>query len=251
MQEEQRGAETTAEIVRRQFDEREEKIREAAKWLIASFAAVGAALIAGSQLSSIGRLPLCVDWSMDCARLWVALLGTVASLVGVVLAIWIGVTLLVPDPAPVHALKGEWQGKDPYLRTYFTENRSLLQGFDDFEDVDRQEKAAYLEVDRLRELVEEASGPGQAELEEEYRAADAHPADILERSDVLVSTANHVRFVHAFQASLVGSSRTRGLPFSPWDSRVRVGGESARCVSCRIDARSKSDRRKSDWGESP
>ena len=41
----------------------DDAIREAAKWLVGSFAAVGAALIAGSQLSSIGHLPVCAPGS--------------------------------------------------------------------------------------------------------------------------------------------------------------------------------------------
>jgi hypothetical protein len=39
------------------LDAQGDKIREAAKWVVGSFAAVGAALIAGSQLSSIGKIP--------------------------------------------------------------------------------------------------------------------------------------------------------------------------------------------------
>jgi uncharacterized protein YjbI with pentapeptide repeats len=206
---------TTAEVVRQQFEGREEKIRDAAKWLIASFAAVGAALIAGSQLSSIGKLPLCAPRSLDCARLWIAVFGTLASLLGVVFAIWIGVTLLVPDPAPVSVLREEWKSRGSYLQTYFRNNSSLLQGFKDLDDMDRQEADAFREVDRLRAEVEGASQGERDKLEQELSAADSYLGEILERSDVVVSTANHVRFVHAFKSGalkkLVGAASLAAL----------------------------------------
>ena len=42
-------------------DRPSDRIRDAGKWLIGASAAVGAALIAGSQLSDIGSLPLCAS----------------------------------------------------------------------------------------------------------------------------------------------------------------------------------------------
>ena len=51
-----------------------DRTRETAKWLIASFAAVGAALVAGSQISSLG--------SATGGRLVAAAIGAVVGLGG-------------------------------------------------------------------------------------------------------------------------------------------------------------------------
>jgi hypothetical protein len=68
-----------------------DRIRETAKWLIASFAAVGAALVAGSQISSIG--------SAHGVRLAVAVGGAVLGLGGVAFAI--NAVWMVLEPAQV------------------------------------------------------------------------------------------------------------------------------------------------------
>ncbi|WP_234336909.1 pentapeptide repeat-containing protein [Streptomyces xylophagus] len=81
-----------------------EKIREAAKWLIGSSAAVGAALLAGSQLSNIGKL----DWG---ARFVVALVGAGIGLAAVVAAIWLAVGLMIPVVVTIDQLDDAWTGK--------------------------------------------------------------------------------------------------------------------------------------------
>src|SRR3954453_2370068 len=65
-------------------------IRETAKWIIAAFTAVGAALIAGSQFSNIGHL----DFG---ACSVVTVIGFLIGLVGVAGAIWACVRVLSPD----------------------------------------------------------------------------------------------------------------------------------------------------------
>jgi len=57
------------------FERANDRIRGAAKWLIASSAAVGAALIAGSQLSSVGKLEIGLPTTVASARLWIAAAG--------------------------------------------------------------------------------------------------------------------------------------------------------------------------------
>jgi Pentapeptide repeats (8 copies) len=83
-------------------------IRDAAKWMVASSAAVGAVLIAGSQVSSIGKLEVCVPGPVGCNRLWVALLGAVTGLGAVVYAIWQAVRLLLPVSLTLHDLEELW-----------------------------------------------------------------------------------------------------------------------------------------------
>src|SRR5690349_13767483 len=66
-----------------------DRIRETTKWLITTFAALGAILIAGTQLSAIGEL--------DLARgdFWVALVGGLGALIGIWLAIWHASNVLI------------------------------------------------------------------------------------------------------------------------------------------------------------
>jgi hypothetical protein len=65
-------------------------VRGTAKWLIAAFAAIGGALIAGSQLSDLGKL------SDDPGRLALALAGAVAALAGIAFAICYTAKVLLP-----------------------------------------------------------------------------------------------------------------------------------------------------------
>lgn len=164
---------TTREIA----EARSEKIRDAAKWLVGSFAAVGAALIAGSQLSSIGQLPLCTGWSLSCLRLPLALLGAAAGLGGVVWAIWTAVLMLVPNNQPASTLQKEWmKGEKSAVFRFFNENRPYLQGYKDFADLDAQERAAYAKRDELSERYDRAEPREQDEIRSELEALPRVPA---------------------------------------------------------------------------
>lgn len=65
-----------------------EAIRNVAKWYVAALGAIGAIVLAGSQLSSIGAL------SLDSARLWLAVAGIVVGLSAILWAISAVVTFL-------------------------------------------------------------------------------------------------------------------------------------------------------------
>jgi hypothetical protein len=109
------------------------RIREAAKWLVASAAAVGAAMLAGSQLSSIGELDIGWPTSVEHARFWVALLGAVAGLGAVVYAIWTAVQIMLPKLVLISELAQAWDTETgplaPVVRQ-FKRNTKYLQGFD-------------------------------------------------------------------------------------------------------------------------
>jgi hypothetical protein len=93
-----------------------QRIRDTAKWLIASAAAVGAALIAGSQLSSIGRLDAGWPTSAATARLWVAGAGALLGLAGVAFAIGAAVRVLLPVQVLIADLDDEWDAPGAQLR---------------------------------------------------------------------------------------------------------------------------------------
>ncbi|HKZ04361.1 MAG TPA: hypothetical protein VJU81_02735 [Methylomirabilota bacterium] len=119
-----------------------DRIRETVKWIIASFAAVGAAMLAGTQLSGIGEL--------DPAgfRMWLAIIGGALVLVGIALAVWTGSTVLITGPVALSELvRGRVPGSvDRLLQS----NKVFLGGFADvdslqaaFESATREMRAAY------------------------------------------------------------------------------------------------------------
>jgi hypothetical protein len=119
------------------FKDANERIRDAGKWLIAASAAVGAILVAGSQLSSIGKL-------QTGPRLWTAMAGAVLGLWGVVAAIWSAVRLLLPVQITLRDVQTRWdQWRDDLGRfrawrqrikmpdvAFFKKNRVFLGGVD-------------------------------------------------------------------------------------------------------------------------
>lgn len=74
----------------------------AAKWLIGALGAIGAVLIAGSQLSSIGSLTVG-------PRLVAAIVGLGIGLTAVLYSIWQVVNLLAPERYTIRELSLEWQ----------------------------------------------------------------------------------------------------------------------------------------------
>jgi hypothetical protein len=143
-----------------------ELIRAAAKWLIGSLGAIGALLIAGSQLSNIGAL------EGDGSRLRWAVLGLAASLAAILLAIWRVTALLLPHAITIDELAIQWEKAKPtregvqwWLRWkypavhYLARHRQYLGGSDDRtipQVRDAWWAAGYEESDLapLRELIE-------------------------------------------------------------------------------------------------
>jgi len=106
-------------------------IRDTAKWLIASAAAVGAVLIAGSQLSSIGRLDAGWPTGAATARLWVAGAGALLGLAAVVFAIASAVRVLLPVQVLIADLADNWERPTSALRpvvAFFRRQPKFLQG---------------------------------------------------------------------------------------------------------------------------
>lgn len=89
-----------------------DSIRQSARWLIGSFAAVGAILAAGVSLSDVGTLH---GW-----RLALAVLGATGALTAVVIALWQVSTILIPrlpllDELSEHAGLKELLAREPEM----------------------------------------------------------------------------------------------------------------------------------------
>ena len=99
------------------------QIRDAAKWLIAAFAAISTVFLAGTQFSSIGSLP----WGWRAAAAMVAAAVTVS---GLVVVIWILLdVLLVSQVTLADLARQEQEGKESELVAYIKRNPASLQGF--------------------------------------------------------------------------------------------------------------------------
>jgi hypothetical protein len=161
---------TAPEPVADPIEQANQRIRDAAKWLIASSAAVGAALIAGSQLSSIGRLDVGLPTTIGTARLWIASLGALLSLVAVVAIIRTGVRLLLPKLVVIGDLADAWDAPSAELRpvvAFFRQHPKYLQGAASPADLVRKRE------ERIKQLTEAAAaGEPVAELRTRVAGVD-------------------------------------------------------------------------------
>jgi pentapeptide repeat protein len=97
-----------------------DRVRNAAKWLLATFGAVAAVLVAGLQFSAIGSVP--AGW-----RTWAAIGGSALAIVGVVLLIGLVFQVMRPSTVSIDELAAGKAGKP--LAKYVGRNMSLLQGY--------------------------------------------------------------------------------------------------------------------------
>jgi hypothetical protein len=98
-----------------------DRIREALKWLITTFAAIGAVLVAGSQLSSLGTL------DTGSGRFVAAAVGIVLGFIGIAIAIWRTAVILV-DGSYVTLSGLVRQPQSSPLDKLIRQNSDLLQG---------------------------------------------------------------------------------------------------------------------------
>ena len=168
-----------------------DKIRDAGKWLLAAAAAIGAAMIAGSQLSNIGGLTVCAPgptwvWGLGCLRLPIAVLAAVVALASVAYMLWQAVGLLVPIGVTLGDLAREWDKPKPRADVAFLRANPRLMPADTPADLaagmDQAETAgtrAQSAVDDAQQLLAAAKriaalirdDPATAELAERVEAA--------------------------------------------------------------------------------
>ena len=84
--------------------ESRELVRSASKWFIAGLGGIGAVLVAGSQLSSVGALDPAAP------RFWIAILGVGAGLLAIMWAMWRVVDVLSPQPWSFEDIVTAWEG---------------------------------------------------------------------------------------------------------------------------------------------
>ncbi len=106
-----------------------DRIRDAGKWLIGASAAVGAALIAGSQLSNIGSLPLCAARTETCFRLPLALVGAAIALGGIAYVMWRAVQILLPVEITIDELNDSWSKTSTWPMDWWWYRRKLSRRF--------------------------------------------------------------------------------------------------------------------------
>jgi hypothetical protein len=158
-----------------------QQVRDVAKWLIASFAAIGAAMIAGSQLSNIGHLP-----SGD--RLTSAIVAAAIALVGTLAAILAATHVLLPSPMNLRTVE-----RKRYLRNYFNSNRDLLPiGVTTVEQLRTTWDERQSEYHSAEEELAQAGGTPSAEVLQQFRTASA-------RKDSWKTAVNEVRGIAGVQ----------------------------------------------------
>jgi len=126
------GTETAG---RQAFEDAAERVRDTAKWILASFGAIGAALIVGIQFSDIGTL--------TGTRLATALLALSIAFLGIVVAIRAVSALLLPTSL---TMTGLLQPRGSVIVSRLEESRELLHPYTSVAEIDQAFTAAYSRV---------------------------------------------------------------------------------------------------------
>jgi hypothetical protein len=95
-------------------------VRSAAKWFIAGLGAIGAVLVAGSQLSSVGGL------SPGSPRLYLAIAGVIVGLLAILWAMWRVVDVLAGWRWTFEDLVREWVATESLPKGRFGARRSRV-----------------------------------------------------------------------------------------------------------------------------
>lgn len=194
------GADVSAPTQRRVSEEANARVRETAKWLIASYAAVGAALLAGSQLSSIGKLDL------SSGRFWVAAAGILVGVAGVAWAIWLAVQILVAQRLSPAAVEREWSNENSAIWKYFSQDPVFFQGFRDFGDRRSQEDKAVLRCNAAEAKLRSSRGRAIRRAKEDVTAAYEALDDIYKRGDAMISLADQIHLASRFRTYVLPRS---------------------------------------------
>lgn len=94
-----------------------DRLRDTSKWLIGAYAGVGAILVAGLQLTSLGKVE-------DDTRLWLAIAGAAAAL----LAVTLGIGAIARVLAPVSVVDNDDLGANSEMQTLTASDPLWLKG---------------------------------------------------------------------------------------------------------------------------
>ncbi len=135
-----------------------DQIRSTATWLIAAFAAVATVMLAGSQLSSVGKLTM----ADDPLRLWTALIAAFVAVGATIYAIFGLTNVLAPVMASLGALRVEGASESP-LAKLAADDSGLLAGrtdvpalLDDYETQRKNQFSAFSDQTKAHKELDEA-----------------------------------------------------------------------------------------------
>jgi hypothetical protein len=168
-----------------------DRIRAAAKWLVAAFAAIATTVLAGTQFSSVGSLPVGF-------RLIVAIAAAAVAVSALAIMIWILLDVLLVSQVTLGDLVRLADEDEPSkLIEYIRHNPAWLSGFESLEDL----SSAY--VDALQDERRKWSAYHDAQVSGARSATlSAAEADAQVASDWLDFVRGRVRYlvnVMAFQ----------------------------------------------------
>lgn len=179
-----------------------DRIRETAKWLTVSLAALGTVMVAGSQLSSIGSLE---PWS---DRMLAAVLGGALAAVGAGGILW-ATTWTATTPAV--SLQGLTTDVPKGAETVVTD-RTLLHGEPDVTAF-HQAVVAALEA-RGRALTAHYAQPGDADLKLAADAAQNQALALGQTAGELLAVTSYSALAHRWKRArwvIIGAGVVAGL----------------------------------------
>jgi Pentapeptide repeats (8 copies) len=168
------------------------RIRDAGKWLIAAAAAVGAALIAGSQLSSIGKLNACTARSEQCLRLPVSLLGAIIGLVSIAYIMWSAGRLLLPVEVTITDLANHWDAskREWADAQFFKENPAYL-GYENPSELEHARTDAWTRLTDAEDAAEPTSERERAIRKSNIAQARKEFDELQDRTMTVTSIAQY------------------------------------------------------------
>jgi pimeloyl-ACP methyl ester carboxylesterase len=146
-----------------------DQIRVSARWILSSFAAVGAVLVAGSQLSDLGAL--------EGSRLALSLAGALAALVGIGLAVGGMSAVLTPRATTLSDLcRMERDGSSAFSKQLAESPEWLQEQADSVAQLHERYVAARVKRQQAKQALDEV--PDDPARAKDYRLADECVQDL-------------------------------------------------------------------------
>ena len=169
-----------------------DRIREAGKWLIAAAAAVGAALIAGSQLSSIGKLSVCAGVNEQCLRLPASLVGSIAGLTAIAFVMWSAMQLLLPVGVTITDLASHWDASSSKWAdaNFFRKNPAYL-GYSSPQALEQARTDAWTRLTSAEAIAKAASDSDREARDRDVEQARREFEELQDRTMTITGIAQY------------------------------------------------------------